>query len=376
MGRRGLFILVAVLLILSALGVVAVLFLNRPGPDNGQVTGEPTATEVLGATAVPTVGVLYAALPIERGQAIPTEAIGVYPWPVSYVPPGAIFEATQIVGSHARYAIQQGEPILASLVVTSLLQLSPAGSDAAARIPPGQLAISLPYNKKDGVSLGVRDGDHVDVIVSWALVDIDQNFQTALPNLTTLVSPPNPDAVLPIPPSVVAVANVALGPFGRGEGGVNIGEDFYVIPSETTQRPRYVSQSIIQNAIVLHLGDFGEDKPVIVEPTLTPDPTQGASPVPPTPTPLPPETITLIVSPQDALVLNFVKRMMEVYPFTVQMTLVLRSPLDSARAERIETESVTLQYMFENYNIALPAKLNYGPGGAFQGQTGSGQPAP
>jgi hypothetical protein len=32
--------------------------------------------------------------------------------------------------------------------------------------------------------------------------------------------------------------------------------------------------------------------------------------------------------------------------------------------------------MFENYNIALPAKLNYGPGGAFQGQTGSGQPAP
>jgi hypothetical protein len=44
------------------------------------------------------------------------------------------------------------------------------------------------------------------------------------------------------------------------------------------------------------------------------------------------------------------------------MTLVLRSSQDNGVAQAA-TNSVTLQYMFETYNIALPAKLNYGPSG-------------
>jgi hypothetical protein len=112
---------------------------------------------------------------------------------------------------------------------------------------------------------------------------------------------------------------------------------------------------------VLHIGDFGENKPEVIEPTATPDPAavEATAPpdAPPTATPLPPDLITLAVPPQDALVLNYVNRLSQRYPGSVQVTLVLRSAGDTGRTD---TESVTLQYMFEQYNIALPAKLSYG----------------
>jgi pilus assembly protein CpaB len=199
------------------------------------------------------------------------------------------------------------------------------------------------------------------LIVSWAVVDIDEDFQTLLPNLSTVLSPPNPDAVFAIPPSTVAVVNSGNTnqpqEVGRGAAGVEIDAEFYVVPSEP-QRPRLVTQGIIQDALVLHVGTFGEERPAVVEPTPTVDPQATASaPPPPTSTPLPPDIITLVVSPQDAIVLNYVNRLSERYPQGVQVTFALRSAGDTSR---VDTEAVTLSYMFETYNIALPAKLNYG----------------
>jgi pilus assembly protein CpaB len=144
---------------------------------------------------------------------------------------------------------------------------------------------------------------------------------------------------------------------GRGASGVEIDAEFYIVPSEP-QRPRLVTQGIIQDALVLRVGNFGEDKPAVIEPTPTADPNATASaPPPPTSTPLPPDIITLVVSPQDAIVLNYVNRLGERYPLGVQVTFALRSAGDTSR---VDTEAVTLSYMFETYNIALPAKLNYG----------------
>jgi pilus assembly protein CpaB len=176
-----------------------------------------------------------------------------------------------------------------------------------------------------------------------------------------VLSPPNPDGTLAIPPSVVAVVNSGNtntpNAVGRGEAGVDISQDFYVVPSEG-QRPRLVTQGIIQDALVLHVGEFGLPKPTVVEPTPTVDPnvTQPPPP-PPTATPLPPDIITLVVSPQDAIVLNYLYRMAEKYPTGVEFAYALRSAGDTSR---VDTESVTLSYMFEKFNIALPAKLNYG----------------
>ncbi len=368
--RRGRFLLlIALILILSAVGIFAAIYLNRGlgggggggvGVGDGQAGLQATAVPVT-ATPEPVVEIIAAAQNLERGMVIPTEAVMAVPWPTQMVPPSGVTDPSVIVGARARYTIQQGEPIFSTMVVTNLLGISPTGSDAAAMIPPGYVGISLPYDRDLGVAYGVRDGDHVNVLVSWAIIDLDVNFQSALPNQSTVLSPPNPDGLLPIPPSLVAVVNSAGGTTpnvaGRGETDPTTGEDFYVVPAEP-QRPRLVSQSVIQDAIVLHMGEFGPDKPAVVEPTATPLP-EGTEQAPPpaTATPAPPDIVTLVVSPQDALVLNYVNRLADRYPGSVVVTLALRSAGDTSR---VETESVTLQYMFDRYKIALPAKLSYG----------------
>jgi len=370
--RRGrLLILIALLLVLSVVGIFVAFALSGGGGLAGLLGGggggggeqdvtsaAPTPIPVT-ATPQEILNIIAAGQTLERGVVIPTEALIAIPWPTTIVPPSAITDPAQVVGTRARYTIARGEPIFSTLIVESLLQLSPAGSDAAARIPPGFVAITIPYDRNNGVAYGVKDGDHVNVIVSWALVDIDQNFQTILPNISTVLSPPNPDATLPIATSLVAVVEAGSAqPIGRGEAGVNTSEDFYVIPSEP-QRARLVSQGIIQDALVLRVGEFGPEKPQVLYPTATPNPdvTEPAA-EPPTATPVP-DLITLIVSPQDALVLNYINRVVERQPGAVVLTLALRSAGDTAR---VDTESVTLQYMFERFNIALPAKLNYGVG--------------
>jgi len=363
--RRGrLLILIALLLVLTLAGVFLAFTLNGGLFNRG--AGPVATAEIpiaVTATTEPALQIIAAGQTLQRGVVIPTEALIAIPWPTSMVPPSAITDPAQVVGTRARYTIARGEPIFSTMIVESLLQLSPTGSDAAAQIPPGFVGISIPYNRVNGVALGVKDGDHVNVIVSWAVVDIDQSFQTLLPNLSTVLSPPNPDGALALPPSVVAVVNGAgqtASPIGRGEVGVNTSEDFYVIPSEPQQRPRLVTQAIIQDALVLRVGDFGPDKPQVIEPTATVDPQASASAPPaPTSTPLPPDIITLVVSPQDSLVLNYINRIVERYPGAVVVALALRSAGDTSR---IDTESVTLQYMFEKFNIALPAKLNYSVG--------------
>jgi len=369
--RRGRFlILIALLLVLSLAGIFIAVFLsgglsaflgNRP-PAAGTPPANGATEVVLTATPEPVLQILAAGQNLQRGAVIPTEALIAIPWPTSIVPPSAITNPVSIVGTRARYTIARGEPIFSTMIVQSLLQLSPTGSDAAAQIPPGFVGISIHYSRTNGVALGIKDGDHVNVIVSWAIVDIDQQFQTILPNKSTVLNPPNPDGTLNLAPSVVAVVNeggAPGSPTGRGEVGVNTNETFYVIPSEG-QRPRLVTQGIIQDALVLHIGDFRAEKPTVIEPTQTavPNATPSAPP-PPTATPSPPDIITLVVSPQDSLVLNYVNRIVEKYPGAVVVTLTLRSAGDTSR---VDTEGVTLQYMFQKFNIALPAKLNYGVG--------------
>jgi pilus assembly protein CpaB len=61
--------------------------------------------------------------------------------------------------------------------------------------------------------------------------------------------------------------------------------------------------------------------------------------------------ITLIVSPQDAVTLNYL-----IYS-GAQLTLALRNPND---AQADGTEAVTLSYLLDQYNIPIPVKLPYG----------------
>jgi len=61
--------------------------------------------------------------------------------------------------------------------------------------------------------------------------------------------------------------------------------------------------------------------------------------------------VTLIVSPQDAVTLNYL-----IFAGG-ELTLALRHPQDTNTSS---TEAVTLQFLLDQYSIPVPVKLPYG----------------
>jgi pilus assembly protein CpaB len=68
-------------------------------------------------------------------------------------------------------------------------------------------------------------------------------------------------------------------------------------------------------------------------------------------TPTLPDHITIIVSPQDAVTLEYLRQV------GVPLALALRSAGD---LQTINTSSVTMQFVMDQKNIQLPAQLPYG----------------
>ncbi len=63
------------------------------------------------------------------------------------------------------------------------------------------------------------------------------------------------------------------------------------------------------------------------------------------------DVATLIVTPQDAVTLNYLMLS------NVNLNLVLRSAGDD---QKVDTEAVTLQFVLDQHRIPVPAKLPYG----------------
>jgi hypothetical protein len=137
---------------------------------------------------------------------------------------------------------------------------------------------------------------------------------------------------------------------GRTELDPLLNELIYVMPSEQ-QRPRVVTQILMQDATVLRYGEFSYEDLRPEEPVPAEgEQAEGDVPVAP-PEQKPPDIVTLIVTPQEAVALEHLRKS------GVDITLVLRSSGDT---DPIDTEAVTFQYMLETYNIPIPAKLPYG----------------
>jgi len=107
----------------------------------------------------------------------------------------------------------------------------------------------------------------------------------------------------------------------------------------------------MQDATVLRYGEFSYEDLAPEEP----DPVEGEGEqpqgeVPPQPEQKPPDIVTLIVTPQEAVALAHLLKS------DVDITLVMRSSGDT---DPIDTEAVTFQYLLETYNIPVPAKLPY-----------------
>jgi pilus assembly protein CpaB len=244
----------------------------------------------------------------------------------------------------AKYPLDQGVVITSSMISDASQAVSIAGPEWAALIPPGMTAISIPATRLSTVSYGVNDGAHVNLNACFLFVDVDPSFQSITPdNTAALTATGFPAGALPILSLGVGAVG---GPQGRLELDPSLQQPFFLVPSEP-QRPRVVCQTILQNVVVMKLGNFPLAATTAAAAQTqaqqqTQQQQQGAAPLP--------DILTLIVSPQDADTLSYM-----VYT-NAQIMMTLRNPSDQSR---LATEAATLQFLLSQYNIPVPAKLPY-----------------
>jgi len=375
-GRVRLLILLALIIVIGAIAAVFLLggddssSSNNGGNSGGNTTSQQGATATpteIPATPLPTqelVDVVVAVQPINRGTVIEPGTVELRPWPKDAIPENTnfIFELEEVFGLIARTDLYVEQPVLLSMVVPDLANLSAVGSDAAAIIPRGSVAVAIPVDRLTSVAYAIQPGDRVDVIASLLYVDIDSDFQSILPNsvniLTVTVDEDGPQV------NVGAELNGRIETVSLPVQTVN-GTQIQSFPALEVPveeaRPRLVTQRTIQNALVIWVDNFPLDgilfRPV-PPPTPTPDPeaetanqpaAQGGAAPPPTAIPVP-DIVTLAVPPQEAVVLTW---MVEA---RIPITFALRSASDNTE---IPTEQVTLGYIMRNYGVDVPPKEEF-----------------
>jgi pilus assembly protein CpaB len=334
MQRGRLLIILGIILGLATVGAVAVLIFGVP--TGGLLGGgeEPESEQAVPAPqeqpGIPTTEVIVALQPIPRGAEFVAGSIGRRDWPANNVPPDIIAEEAETIGKVAKTDIVQGQVIVRSM----LIDVGIAG-EASLNIPTGRVAVAYPMNRQTSVAYAIQPGDSVDILVTAFFIDVDEEFQAPLPNKLNFVFPVF-DNETGLQTGVQVSEAYEEGRFELGTGDVPA-----VIGASGPQIPRRVAQLTVQSAKVLRIG------PWIEEPLpVPPEGEEGPPPPPP-----PPDIVTLAVTPQDALVLLWLR----------QSGIYSEMALRAANEEEAEhlTEAVTLQYMLTRFNIAVPPKIEF-----------------
>jgi Flp pilus assembly protein CpaB len=340
--RRGRIFFYLAFIIILALIAVFVVWQRFLQP---ATTTPGTALE----TPIPKVNVVIVTQRVPRGAVLEANVLNTIPWQENALIPGMFQNMDEVVGRQARFDLEAGIPLTSGMLVTSAEQLSTTGSLAALSIPKGMVAVSIPVSRLSAVSYAPQSGDHVNVIVTMSFVDLDTDFQTILPNKTGLVIGPGTPQQGALPNLTVQIQG-SDSLLGKAAQDTTLGAPVYNQPSEP-QRPRLASQTLLQDAVVLRMGDFTET-PSTAAPTPAPGEAQPTAEATPTATKQP-DVVTLIVTPQDAVTLNYLMSLGS----GAKLTLALRASGDDSR---VETEAVTLQFLLDQYNIPVPVKLPYG----------------
>jgi pilus assembly protein CpaB len=329
--RRGRILILLVLIVGLGLALVWYFFNQIGGAPTAQPTQAVTLTEIY-----------YAAQNIPPGTTITAEMLGKLAIPPENVAEVefTVGEEDNLIGQVARFTLEQGVIITSSMIGTGPIEIS--GPAWAVQIPSGMVAATIPTNRLSLVGYGVNDGAHVNVNACMLFVDVDPAYQSALPNFTSVLTGTGflPDA-LPVL-SVQAATGEDASRQGRVELDPTLQQPFYAVPSED-QRPRLVCQMILQDVVVMKLGNFGLQAPVATDPNVTPSAAQVQQQSTP-------DIVTLMVNPQDSISLNYF-----VYSGAI-LSMSLRNPNDTSR---FDAQSATLTSLLTQYNISLPSKLPY-----------------
>jgi pilus assembly protein CpaB len=373
--RGRVLVLIGLIILLGAV-LAAVLLLGNRGGGEEEAAATPTGevAPVDGGGAAPAFTptpegmepVVIAIQDLPRGTLITEEnledLLGVRFWPVGSAPTTSFTAIEQVVEDGNKYArtdIPRESPVVRAQLVADPTDLATIGSDAAAILETGLVAISVPLDLTGlgQVAYGLQPGDHVDVIMSFLFIDVDEEFQTRLPNVITVVTRLEDGTI-----------GFTDGRIGRSEPSPVFPEGVVVGPSELQQRPRLVTQRTIQDAVVMWVGWFPEDGKIYgreATPTAFIPPPAALQPTPasqaqaaaqltvaPTETPFIPVIMTIGVPPQEAVVLTWA------IDAGIPVTYALRSVRDAGTVSPA-TESVTLEYMINTYSVRQAGNLPF-----------------
>lgn len=360
-----------VLIVLLAVGVALILgagalvFFNGGLSFGPAETPTPVPTIVVAAdepTPVATtdinqafVQVVVSLQTVPRGYLMTSDVLTLETRLADQVPLDAVYRVEDAVGLYARNDIYQGETIVRNSLVRDVTLDGQQEYGPSSLIPPGYVAMSVPADRLGTVGYGVAPGDFVDILVTFLLFSIDEEFQTRLPNsanfyMEQLVPSEGTDEngnpiVMPVP------VIYTISPYGRFERlpDGNIG---HVTPSETESRGVHVA-FLIQNAKVIQVGPWLPPS-AAQPPTPTPDPNAAEEqPVVPTPTALfftEIDSILLALPPQQQLFLKY----------SVESNSVIDYALRGINDGQLyPVENVTLDYLLQRFNVEIPPDFTY-----------------
>jgi hypothetical protein len=205
------------------------------------------------------------------------------------------------------------------------------------------------------VGYGLAPGDSVDVMLSFSLSAIDEEFQTLLANSITFFIQTEGGGEEGGTGEPVIPGLLIIDPYGRFEE-LPTGDVAMIGPSEGSQRPVPISV-ILQNARVIQVGTYKGDELVTAptptvdpnEPTPTPDPNAA-----PTPTPSLPDVVLVALPPQQLLFLKY----------AVETSADIDFAIRAANDGQLYTvQNVDIQYLLSQFDIQVPPNFNYTIGG-------------
>ncbi len=331
--KRRILILVGLIVIAVVMVLGALLLKRRPQSTTQAETQEPQ-----------TVDIIIAANNLPRGMVIADEHIMPQPWPIDQLPPAYYTSREDVLGYTVRAdVIPQGMPLMPSMLAQGPVAVEGTGSEAALTIPPGKRAYAIPMDLLGAVAWTIQPGDHVDILASWSIFSLDEEFQAPLPDQYVCIGGDTP----------------CQGIYGRMEI-LPTGQTIMVYPAASNQH-QYVAQITIQNALVLGVGEFEIPQPAIesTRPAAeaTPErstPLEGQQAAGQESAPPPPpsaQAVILVVDTQDALVLKALTELQ------ANIDLALRASGDSNIAN---VTPVTIDYIMTRYGITQPPSLPYG----------------
>ncbi len=306
--RRGrILILLGLILAIGTAGAVFVLLQSSAG---NQTTVDIEREDVV-----------LAIQPISKDEPIEGR-VELRAMPKESIPEGAIRSLEATTGMLAAGPIPQGTILQPDLLMTpvELMEQATLGK----LVKQGFVAVAFPITELSSVSYGIQPSDRVDVLMTFFFTDLDQETQTITP-----LCPP-------------------LCQTGEGQTAATMAEG---------QRPRLAAQLTVQDAEVLGVGRWA------YAPTPVPEQTEGQTgEAEAQPTAEPPQYITLMLTPQDALVLKLARE------YGASIDLAVRAQDDH---QQFTTQQVTLDYVLARFGVTLPPRQPYTIGNAGVTQSGA-----